>query len=145
IESGGMAAVAINFARYTLRLVGQPESGITAVAIAAIVLLTIVNYVGVRPGSRVLNVSVILKVGALAVLILFAWWGHAAVNWWSAARVDDTPSNLMTFGVALIPILFSYGGWQKANTVAEELRDPQRDMPRSLIIGVLVVITIYVL
>jgi basic amino acid/polyamine antiporter, APA family len=145
IESGGMAAVAINFARYTLRLVGQSESGISIVAIAAIALLTMVNYVGVKPGSRVLNASVVLKVGALAVLIVFAWWGHAAVNWWSAARVDDTPSGLLMFGVALIPILFSYGGWQKANTVAEELRDPQRDMPRSLIIGVLIVIAIYVL
>jgi len=145
IESGGMAAVAINFARYTLRLVGQPESGITIVAIAAITLLTLVNYVGVKPGSRVVNASVVLKIGALAVLIVFAWWGHAAVNWWSAARVDETPSGWLMFGVALIPILFSYGGWQKANTVAEELRDPQRDMPRSLIIGVLIVIAIYVL
>jgi len=145
IEAGAMAAVALNFARYTLRLVGHPDANLTAVAIAAIVLLTVINYVGVRPGSRVVNASVVFKVSALVVLIAFAWWGESAPDWLSAGRTDHTPSGALAFGAALIPILFTYGGWQKANTVAEELRDPQRDMPRSLIIGTLIVIAIYVL
>lgn len=148
IETGAMAAVALNFARYALRLTDQPEtpSTLVIIAAAAIVLLTFVNYIGVKPGSRVVNVSVILKVAALAVLIAFAWWGgQSAPNWWSETRTDETPSGLLAFGAALIPILFTYGGWQKANTVAEELRDPQKDMPRSLIIGTLVVIVIYLL
>ena len=145
IEAGGMAAVALNFARYALRLVGQPESGMTVVAIGAITGLTVINYIGVRPGSRVLNVLVVLKLGALAVLIVFAWWGTAATDWWSAARTSAAPSGLLAFGAALIPILFAYGGWQKANYVAEEMRDPERHLPRSLVIGTLVVIAVYVL
>lgn len=148
IETGAMAAVALNFARYALRLVDQEETGVAVVlvAAAAIVLLTIINYIGVRPGAHVVNASVVLKLAALVVLIGFAWWGGSvAPNWWSESRPDDTPSGLLAFGAALIPILFTYGGWQKANTIAEELRDPQRDMPRSLIIGTLIVVAIYVL
>ena len=148
IEAGGMAAVALNFARYSMRLVGRAETGPTliAVAAAAILLLTLINYVGVKPGSRVVNVSVVLKLAALVVLIAFAFWGgEAAPNWASESRTDETPSGLLAFGAALIPILFTYGGWQKANSVAEEMRDPQRDMPRSLIIGTLIVIAIYLL
>ncbi len=148
IETGAMAAVALNFARYALRLVDQPETGaaVVALAAAAIGLLTVINYLGVRPGSRVVNASVVLKLLALVVLIAFAWWGGAAApGWWSETRVDETPSGMLAFGAALIPILFTYGGWQKANTVAEELRDPQRDMPRSLITGTLIVIAVYLL
>jgi APA family basic amino acid/polyamine antiporter len=148
IEAGGMAAVALNFARYSMRLVGRAETGpaIIAVAAGAILLLTAINYLGVRPGSRVVNVSVVLKLAALVVLIGFAFWGgEGAAGWMSESRTDETPSGFLAFGAALIPILFTYGGWQKANTVAEEMRDPQRDMPKSLIIGTLIVIAIYLL
>ena len=147
IEAGGMAAVALNFGRYALRLTDQPETGpiVVIIAAAAILLLTVINYIGVTPGSRVVNVSVVLKVAALLILIAFAFWGDAAPGWQSESRTDETPSGLLAFGAALIPILFTYGGWQKANTIAEEMRDPQRDMPRSLIIGTLLVIAIYVL
>jgi APA family basic amino acid/polyamine antiporter len=145
IEAGAMAAVALNFARYAMRLVGQPETGLTIIAAAAIVLLTAVNYIGVKPGSRVVNASVLLKLGALGGLIMFAWWGHSATDWLSTGRADDTPSGVLAFGAALIPILFSYGGWQMATTMAEEMHDPERDLPRSLIIGTLIVIGIYLL
>ncbi|MBX7185740.1 MAG: amino acid permease [Vicinamibacteria bacterium] len=147
IEAGGMAAVALNFARYSLRLAGREETGFMLIAVAAgaILLLTAINYAGVRPGSRVVNVSVVLKLAALVVLIAFAFWGEAAPSWSSESRADETPSGVLAFGAALIPILFTYGGWQKANTVAEEMRDPQRDMPRSLIMGTLIVIAIYLL
>ena len=63
IESGAIAAVAITFATYALRLVGRPDVAPVPLAIAAIVLLSVVNYFGVKPGSRVLNVLVVLKVG----------------------------------------------------------------------------------
>jgi APA family basic amino acid/polyamine antiporter len=145
IEAGAMAAVAITFARYALRLTGQSEGAVSAVAVGAIVLLTIVNYLGVKPGSRVLNVFVVLKVTALGVLIVFAWWGHAAPGWWQQGRPTGGSSGLLAFGAALVPILFAYGGWQKVNYIAEEMRDPHRHLPRSLILGTLVVVLVYVL
>ncbi|HYN05876.1 MAG TPA: amino acid permease [Vicinamibacterales bacterium] len=145
IETGAMAAVAITFAQYALRLVGVTGVSPRPLAIAAIVLLTVVNYVGVKPGSRVLNVFVILKVAALAALILLAWAHAATPDWLSASRVDDTPSGALAFGAALVYILFAYGGWQNANYVAEEMRDPRRHLPLSLIAGTLTVVAIYVL
>lgn len=145
IETGAMAAVAITFAQYASRMVGGDGGDPRLIAVASIVVLSVVNYFGVRPGSRVLNVFVVLKVAALAALILFAWSGPAAPEWLSAPRVDDTPSTALTFGVALIPILFAYGGWQVANYVAEEMRDPRRHLPISLIVGTIIVVAVYLL
>jgi APA family basic amino acid/polyamine antiporter len=145
IQTGAMAAVAITFAQYASRMVGGQGAHPQLIAIAAIVVLSAINYVGVKPGSRVLNVFVILKVAAIGALILFAWSGPASAGWLTAERVDDTPTTALTFGVALIPILFAYGGWQNANYVAEEMRDPRRDLPKSLLIGTLVVVAVYLL
>ena len=145
IETGAMAAVAITFAQYASRMVGGDGANPQFIAVASIVVLSVINYFGVKPGSRILNVFVILKVAALGALILFAWTGPAAPEWLSAARVDDTPSTALTFGVALIPILFAYGGWQNANYVAEEMRDPRRHLPVSLIVGTLIVVVVYLL
>ena len=72
IESGALAAVAIAFGNHVLRLVGRPDVSPVFLAVAAIASLSIVNYFGVKPGSRVLNVLVVLKVAALAVLIAAA-------------------------------------------------------------------------
>jgi APA family basic amino acid/polyamine antiporter len=147
IESGAIAAVAITFATYALRLAGRPDLAPVPLAVASIVVLSAVNYLGVKPGSRLLNVLVILKVAALAVLIAAGAFAPADPGWWSASR-DTGAAPLATtvaFGAALVPILFAYGGWQNANYVAEEIRDPRRNLPVSLIVGTLTVIVIYVL
>ncbi len=149
IETGAMAAVAMAFAQYALRLAGQPDDLVLLLAIAAIVLLSVINYVGVTPGSRVLNVFVMLKVAALGVIILLAMWGPSSPEWLSAGRLDDASltkgSTLAAFGAALIPILFAYGGWQNANYVAEEMRDARKHLPRALILGTSIVVVIYLL
>ena len=58
---------------------------------------------------------------------------------------ERPPWLIVAFGAALIPVMFSYGGWQNANYVAEEIKDPQRNVPRSLIIGTSIVVITYVL
>jgi len=118
--------------QYALRLAGAGELAPQPVAVTAIVVLSVINYLGVKPGSRVLNVFVVLKVAALAALILFAWFQPSMPGWLSTPRVDDTPSGAFAFGAALIPILFAYGGWQVSTYVAEEMRDPVRHLPRAL-------------
>jgi APA family basic amino acid/polyamine antiporter len=145
IETGAIAAVAIIFASYALRIAGAPDGAKVPVAIAAIVLLSIINYLGVKPGSRVLNVLVVLKVLALAILVGAGFVAAAHPGWWSDARVPAAEgSTLVAFGAALVPILFSYGGWQSANYVGEEIVDPKRNLPRALILGTLAVVAIYV-
>ena len=146
IESGAIAAVAITFASYGMRLAGRPDAAPVPLAIAAIALLSLVNYFGVKPGSRVLNVLVVLKVAALAVLIVAGAIAPAAPAWWSAARDGAAPSaaSALAFGAALVPVLFAYGGWQNANYLAEEINDPRRNLPLSLLAGTLAVVVIYV-
>lgn len=147
IESGAVAAVAITFASYALRLVGRPDVSPIPLAIASIVALSLVNVLGVKPGSRLLNVLVVLKVAALVVLIGAGALAPSAPGWWTAAR-ETTATGMATavgFGAALIPILFAYGGWQNANYVAEEIRDPQRNLPVSLLAGTITVVIVYVL
>ena len=147
IESGAVAAVAITFATYALRLAGRPDIAAVPLAMMAIVVLSVVNYLGVKPGSRVLNVLVVLKVAALGALIAFGAFAPAHEGWWSVARetAGVSTGTVVSFGAALVPILFAYGGWQNANYVAEEIDNPRRNLPLSIIAGTLVVVLIYVL
>lgn len=157
IQGGGIAAVAITFAQYVLRLGGATTiTSPTPIAIGALAALTLVNILGVKPGSRLLNVLVVAKIAILAVLIASgfasprAFAGAAAMAPAGAAPSAAGPSaavpamGVLAFGAALVPILFSYGGWQSANLVAEETRDPRRTLPRALLIGTILVIVIYV-
>ena len=147
IESGAIAAVAITFATYALRLVGRPDAATVPLAVAAIGLLSLVNYFGVKPGSRVLNVLVVLKVAALAVLISAGAFAPASAGWLSATKAAAPGGGgaVVAFGAAMVPILFAYGGWQNANYVAEEIDNPEKNLPLSLLIGTAVVVLIYVL
>src|SRR5687767_186035 len=147
IETGAIAAVAIAFATYALRLAGRPDVAAVPLALATIVLLSIVNVLGVKVGSRVLNVFVVLKVAALTVLIAAGAFSPPSDGWWTASRgsTDSIAAATGTFAFALVPILFAYGGWQNANYVAEEIRNPRRNLPLSLIAGTVTVVVVYVL
>ena len=137
IQSGGMAATAIAFARYFRELVPLPLSE-SALAALAVALLTVVNCFGVRAGSAVQSFLMVLKIGALLAIVVcgFAFAGPSPA-------VDGPPSSIPEFGAALIPVLFCYGGWQTASFIAGEMRDPGRDLPRALIAGVCGVIALY--
>ncbi len=145
IATGAIAAVAVSFARYATAFIGAPETLNTPLAIGAILLLSTVNVFGVRPGATTQNVFTLLKIAALVLLIgaglVFAPHVTAA----DAAVVPQTKSLGVAIGFALIPVLFSYGGWQQTNFVAEEMKDAERTLPRALILGVIGVFVIYVL
>jgi APA family basic amino acid/polyamine antiporter len=139
-QSGGMAAVAMTFARYFQELVDVGGSE-NLVALAALAALTLVNCLGVRAGSNLQSVFMVLKIGAIAMLVAFGLGAPAAST---ASGVRDT-SSAGGLGAALVPVLFAYGGWQTASFMAGELRNPRRDLPRGLLIGVLGVIALYLL
>jgi APA family basic amino acid/polyamine antiporter len=139
IASGAIAAIAVTFADYTLALSGVPRRFGLPLAIAAILLVSAVNYLGVRPGALLQNVFTLLKLLALAVLVAV---GLAAGLPPAAAAPAAVP---LAIGPALVPVLFTYGGWQQTNFIAEEMRDPERDLPRALILGVVLVVATYVL
>lgn len=144
IATGAIAAVAFTFASYLTALLGLPAGATTPVAAGAIALLTLINILGVAWGAWVQNVFTILKLAAIAILIGVALLGPAPeVATTAAAGV--APSNLwLAIASALVPVLFSYGGWQQTNNIAEEFVDPVRQLPKAIILGVLVVVLAYV-
>jgi APA family basic amino acid/polyamine antiporter len=144
IQGGGLGAVAITFAQYTLRLLGRDFSASAAAAIA-IAVVAAVNVVGVKPGSRLLNVLVVLKLAALVALIGGGLLLRPAPPAPSPAAPAAAPVSLLAFGTALVPILFAYGGWQSVNLLAEETAEPRRTLPRALMIGTGIVVAVYLL
>jgi APA family basic amino acid/polyamine antiporter len=145
IECGAIAAVAITFAEYALRFVGRTGAAATPLAMLAIAIVAAVNYLGVKPGSRLLNVFVILKTAALVLLIAAGLVMPGAGDAAAEVARPDSPPLLVAFGAALIAIMFSYGGWQNLNYVAEEIRNPKRTLPLAVIAGTTVVVIVYVL
>jgi APA family basic amino acid/polyamine antiporter len=147
IQSGGMAAVAITFARYFAELTHVP---LTESAIAAIVLilLTAVNCLGVRAGSNVQSALMLLKIAAIAALVFCGFWFSTGTQSGgigaSAGGVSVLSFDLLlAIGAALTPVMFAYGGWQTTSFVAGEMRDPRRDLARGLLFGVAGVILLY--
>jgi APA family basic amino acid/polyamine antiporter len=140
--TGGLAAAAVLFAGYFLSLTGLGVAP-ALVATGAIVLLAFVNALGVREGSYVQNGLTLLKFGALAVLVV-ATFSHPA------APLDARGPALglqtaAAFGVAMIPVLFTYNGAIVANFMATESKDVARTLPRGLWLGILGITALYVL
>jgi APA family basic amino acid/polyamine antiporter len=142
-QSGGMAAVAMTFARYFRELTAVEVSD-SFIAVAALAALTAVNCFGVRAGSNLQSAFMVLKIGAIAMLVLFGLTAPAAAPTGSPAG-EVSAVTVSGFGAALVPVLFAYGGWQTATFMAGELRSPRRDLPLGLLFGVAGVVVLYLL
>jgi len=141
IQSGGMAAVAITFARYANGF-AHLRMNDAALAVATIALLSAVNCLGVRSGSNVQSLLVVLKIFAITVLVGVGLWLAPATG---ASAAIGSGGGLSGVGAALVPVIFSYGGWQTASFIAGELRNPERDLARGMLLGVAGVILLYTL
>src|SRR6267143_4059224 len=148
-DCGGMAAVAVTFARYFAELTGSPLTD-TVIAIFELGVLNIVNCLGVRTGSTVQNILMVTKILAILLLVGFGFRliaasvppaGQAGLTGKPASPV--TFDSLTVFGAAMVPVLFAYGGWQTANFVAGEIKEPRKNLPRGLLIGVMGVVALY--
>ena len=140
IQTGGMAAVSITFARYFIELTGLQMRD-WAVATVALAILTLINCFGVKTGGRTQSALMVMKIGTISVLVIVGWAltrRHADI----AATAVQTWS-LTSFGTAMVPVLFAYGGWQTANFVAAEVKEPRKNLPRGLLLGVLGVVVLY--
>jgi APA family basic amino acid/polyamine antiporter len=144
IATGAIAAVAVTFATYTAALLGWSANTHVPLAVVAILLLSAVNYRGVKPGALTQNVLTLLKLAALGLLIAAGLTSPGTTNGADALPVG-TGSLTLTLGAALVPVLFAFGGWQQTNFVAEELIEPERNLPRALLAGVAIVVLVYLL
>jgi basic amino acid/polyamine antiporter, APA family len=173
IQSGSIAALVYVFAEYATQLVTVRELsssladwqvhvpfigdvvpfrnlGLKLLGTAVIGLLTAVNYVGVRFGGMVQNVFSVAKMAAmlgLAVAVLVVPQSGSVANL-TAASATIQPSGLgwwVAIAAALQGAFWAYDGWQKITYIGGELQSPQRDLPRSLILGILLVTLLYLL
>src|SRR6516164_780767 len=139
---------ALTFAKYLCAL-GHTQAGDNAavsIAAIALVILTIINCLGVRAGSTTQNFFMILKLVAIAALVVLGLTVASATETTMARWAPQSPSlwnSLTAFGAALIPVQFAYGGWQTSCFVAGEVRQPDKNLPRGLLFGVLGVIAVY--
>jgi len=140
-QTGGMAGAAIIFGRYFRELTGfgVPEQAVAALTLA---LLTIVNCVGVRAGSNVQSALMVTKLAAIALLIGVGFILVAPAPVMTAPAAMDS-GGAVGLATAMVPVLFAYGGWQTASFISGEMRNPRRDLPRGLLIGVVGVIVLY--
>jgi len=142
IATGAAAAVAVTFASYAAPLLGLPPGMEPLLAAASIVLLSTINIVGVQPGTLTQNVFTMLKLAAIAALVLSALLAPSVTVGVAPETQRSTPL-VVAIGTALVPVLFAYGGWQQTNFVAEEMVDAERNLPRALVIGVIIVAVVY--
>jgi APA family basic amino acid/polyamine antiporter len=161
VISGSIAAVAVGFAEYlsyffpalsTSAIVlslAMPWGSYTIsagqlVAAASLALLGAVNYVGVRSGNLVNVVLTVAKVAGLVAIPVMALIAGGVTPSYTPVVPPEVTRPFAAFGVAMIAVLWTYESWYYVTFAAGEIRDPQRNVPRALIIGVLALMTIYV-
>ncbi len=172
IQSGSIAAVAYVFAEYSTQFVALPELrgaaaefsfhvpfvgdvtpleeiGVKGLAALLIVVLTAVNYVGVKFGGLVQNIFTIAKVGGMLLLIAGAF---LLPTGGSVANLTTASTAIRPEGLALVVALaaamqgafWAYDGWNRISFVAGEVKEPQRNLPRSLLLGMTAAMVVYV-
>jgi APA family basic amino acid/polyamine antiporter len=152
-HSGIIAASSMILARYAAYFVrlgahsggaqDDTDFGIRAVAIGAILLLSFVNYLGVRQGSLLQTIVTVAKVAAIAVLLVMVWvLGAPADRPASNAAAPAVP--FREFVLAVSAALFAFGGWHMVTYTAGETRQPEKTIPRALLIGSVTVTACYV-
>ena len=145
-QTGGMAAVAVIFASYFHVLTGVVWSD-SAIAAVVLLILAAINCLGARAGSNVQSALMLLKIGAIAALVVigFVVGGPVTAGFQSGPLFGKPiPFGLLkSVGAAMVPIAFAYGGWQTATFVAAEMRDARRDLSHGLLMGVAGVVVLY--
>jgi len=165
-QTGSIAAIAVAFAKYSgffitlphfspaleawqLPLIGNihpfADIGLKLLAISAIMILAIINYFGVQFGGLVQNLFTFLKIAAIGGIIFLGFsYGQGSTDHFFPLWGSPTSGTLLSaIGVAMIATLWSYDGWNGLTYLAGEIKEPQKTVPRALVIGTLAVIIIY--
>ena len=147
IQSGATAAVAVACGQYVVKLAGLSPSLVVPIAIALMLALSVLHASGIKPGAVVINIITIGKTVAIAALVVagFALADHSGISFDPIVPERLHGAGLVSALFAgLVPAMFAYGGWQNANFIVEEIRDPMRNLPRAILIGVSIVVAVYV-
>ncbi|MBM3305106.1 MAG: amino acid permease [Candidatus Aminicenantes bacterium] len=150
IDSGAVATLAVAFSHNILpRFVDMTGLEKKLVAAGFVVFLGAVNYVGVRWGARLQNLLTYIKTAAIGMVVVavffFAKGQGDPANFFEPSPGPLNLGLLGSFGVGLIASLWAYKGWESATYSAGEVKDPRRNLPLGILIGLLAIIGIYVL
>ncbi|MGB7295633.1 MAG: amino acid permease [Candidatus Aminicenantales bacterium] len=164
IMCGGIAALAVGFAEYmgyffpglsnqavifTTEIAGLPYSLSIGqfVAVGAILILSVINYFGIKSGILVQNVFVFMRIASIAVLVIFGWLigRKSGMANWSSFFQTGGAFEWKSLGLALFAVLWTYDGWYAVNCAAGEVKKPEKTIPLSLMLGTGAVVVIYLL
>jgi len=152
IRAAALGAISTTFSEYFLRVLGydpgvQPYSTyVHFIAAAAILLTATFNYVGIKWGSLVQNITTLAKTGALLLIIILALViGLPQTGGYYSPAVPPGSFAFGRFGLALVSVLWVYDGWADVSFVGGEVKDPEKNLPRVLIYGTLIIIALYLL
>jgi APA family basic amino acid/polyamine antiporter len=144
MHTGIIAAIATVCARYVAFFVPLGPVGVRVVAIAAILLLSAINYIGVRHGTSVQTAFTMIKVVAVVLIALAGIFAARTATTPSGAAVSVAVPSLRAFTTATVAGLFAFGGWHMVTYTGDETVDARRTIPRALLIGTLVVTASYI-
>ncbi|HEY1951386.1 MAG TPA: amino acid permease [Gemmatimonadaceae bacterium] len=152
IRAAALGATATTFSEYLLRVLGHDpralpfSSYVHYIAAVAILITATFNYVGLRWGSLIQNLTTLAKTGALLVIVVFALAiGLPKTGGYYTPAVPAGSFDLARFGLALVSVLWVYDGWADVSFVGGEVKDPERNLPRVLILGTVIIIVLYAL
>jgi APA family basic amino acid/polyamine antiporter len=144
MHTGIIAAIATVFARYVGFFVDVGDTGLRLIAIAAVFVLSAINYLGVKQGSVVQTTLTFIKIAAVVGITALAFILGPDVPIDKAALPPSRPPALPhSYVAAIVAGLFAFGGWHMVTYAAEETVDPERTLPKALIIGVCIVTGCY--
>lgn len=144
ISSGSIATLAVAFSNYMGEFVELSRWSMKAIAVAVILVTTVVNIRGTRQSADLLNVTTAIKVFAILTFTAILLWAGKSPILGGTAHANNPASLGAGFGLAMISVLWAYEGWQYVTYSAGETVDPQRVFPRAFLIGTSVLIAIYV-
>jgi APA family basic amino acid/polyamine antiporter len=143
IHSGSAATLAVAFGIYSGTFLPLSPLERKLVASAVVTVLTVVNVLGVRSGSAVQTLFTFAKLGGLAIIVASAVFARGVQPLATSAPLPTPRTTLSSFGVALIGVLWAYEGWHMLSFTAGEVRNPARVLPRSFLLGTLLVVLAY--
>ncbi|HSP06656.1 MAG TPA: APC family permease, partial [Acidobacteriota bacterium] len=135
------AGVAMIGAEYIQPLLPPALQGARALAVAMVAVLFVLNYLGIRMGARTQNVLSGAKVVMIFLLCAAGWFAPPAPA--AAAAVAPIPSHWIAFGVAMISVFFTYGGYQQTINFGADIQEPQRNVPRGIFAAIAVILFLY--
>jgi APA family basic amino acid/polyamine antiporter len=161
-QSGTIAALAVGFAEYfgailpfasahapVVKVASWTLTRGDIVAVGSIVLLTAINVLGLKRGSTLINVATWAKFAAIGIFVLLGFtighghWSNYAVSLPPATQPLSLSQIISGFGVALIAVFWAFDGWVYITWVAGEVKNPQKVLPRAMVLGVLLVGVVY--